>query len=151
VPAYGKEPAMATRFTATDMVNGIIRVLVDRGYSSFLVRTDRLDAAFEEAFLRLLEIAPKHDLDVRFRIARDDFGESQVLRSALNGAGQRDVVSFDNPEYRDMRAEREKVTSTVRLEHLPADPALYQELAEVFINAYEKFALEDAATNLTPR
>lgn len=142
---------MATRFTATDMVNGVLRVLVDRGYSSFLVRTDRLDAAFEEAFRRLLELAPQHDLDVRFRIARDDFGESQVLRNALNGAGQRDVVSFDNPEYRDMRAERDKVSSTVRLEHLPADASLYEKLADVFVAAYDKYASEDDVTNLTSR
>lgn len=142
---------MVSRFTATDMINGVIRVLVERGYSSFLVRTDRLDAAFEQAYLRLLEMAPQYDLDVRFRIARDDFGESQVLRTALNGAGQRDVVSFDNPEYQDMRADRTKVASTVRLERLPASPGLYEELANVFIAAYEKFATEDDLTNVTTR
>jgi hypothetical protein len=134
---------MGTRFTATDMVNGVIRVLAERGYSSFLVRTDRLDAAFAEAFADLLDLAPEYGLDVRFQIARDDFGESQVLRSALNAAGQRDVVSFDNPEYQDMRVDRQKVASTVRFEGLPGDRELYERLADSFITAYEKLATED--------
>src|ERR1035437_4522724 len=134
---------MGTRFTASDMVNGLIRVLVERGYSSFLVRSDRMDAAFERSFFKLMELAPKYDLNVRFRIARDDFSESSVLRSALDGAGQRDVVSFDNPEYQDMRAERQKAAATIRLESLPASGELYEQLADEFVKGYRDFAAED--------
>ena len=134
---------MPTRFTATDMVNGLIRALADRGYSSFLVRTDRIDAAFDAAFRRAREVAPQYDLDVRFRVARDDFGESEVLRTALNAAAQRDVVSFDNPEYQDMRIDRAKVTATIRLERLPGGASLYEQLAESFLEAYEQQTLRD--------
>jgi hypothetical protein len=134
---------MAARFTATDMVTGLIRVLADRGYSSFVVKGDRLDTAFDAAFRRLLEIAEKFDVDVRFQIARDDFGESQILRTALNGAAQRDLVSFDNPEYQDMRLDRSKAAA-VRLERLPGGPELYEELAKVFIDEYDRYAAEIA-------
>ena len=129
---------MSTRFTISDMVNGLLRILADRGYSSFVIRGDRIDAAFATAFSRLLQLAPKYDLDVRFRIAPDDFGESEILRSALNAAAQRDIVSFDNPEYQDMRLEAQKVKSTVRLERLPSTRELYEELADAFLAAYSQ-------------
>ncbi len=129
---------MPSRFTATDMLSGLVRVLSDRGYSSFVVKGDRLDAAFEAAYRRLTEVAGKFNLDVRFQIARDDFGESQILRMALNGAAQRDLVSFDNPEFQDMRLDRTKV-SAVRMERIPGGRALFEDLADVFLDEYEKY------------
>lgn len=141
---------MAQRFTSADMVNGLVLALSQRGYSSFLVRSDRIDAAFESAYRTLVDLAPKFDLDVRFAVVLDDFSESQILRSALNAASQRDVVSFDNPEYEDMRLDGQKVRSTVRFERLPAGEDLYDQLADAFIDAYETFAPEDQLTPLLP-
>ena len=128
---------MGERFTASDMINGLIWVLADRGFSSFFVRTDRLDAAFDAAYRHLRTLEDSYGLDVRFRVARDDFGESSVLRNALNGAAQRDVVSFDNPEFQDMRLNHRKIASTVRIDRLPGNQALYEELADRFLEAYE--------------
>jgi hypothetical protein len=129
--------ATQERFTAADLVNGLVRVLCDRGYTSFYVRTDRLDAAFEAAYTRLREIEDKFNVRVPFRVARDDFGESPVLRNALNGAAQRDVISFDNPEFQDMRLNRRKIEATVVLDRLPGNPDLYSELADRFLQEYE--------------
>lgn len=132
---------MPSRFTATDMVTGLVRVLADRGYTSFVVKGDRLDAAFEAAYRRLVDcLAKEFDVDVRFRIARDDFGESQILRMALNGAAQRDLVSFDNPEYQDMRLDPSKA-SAVRMERLPGGRELYEQLADVFLDEYTRYVV----------
>lgn len=133
---------MTQRFEASDLVNGVVRVLADRGYASFYVRTDRLDAAFDAAYQTLLNQAPRYGLNVRFRIARDEFGESSVIRAALNGAAQRDVISFDNPEYQDMRLDRRKLAATVLIERLPGDKQLYDLLADSFLQEYERSAAQ---------
>ena len=128
---------MVERLTVADVVNGLIRTVSDRGYSSFVVRTNRIDRAFAAAYGRLLHLAPTYGLDVRFRIALDDAGKSRTFRDALNAASQRDLVSFDNPEYQDMRVDHSKVSMTVSYDRLPGDASLYEQLAEAFLQEYE--------------
>ena len=73
------------RLTVADVVNGLIRTVSDRGYSSFVVRTNRIDRAFAAAYGRLLQLAPTYGLDVRFRIALDDAGKSLEVEVARLG------------------------------------------------------------------
>lgn len=123
------------RVTADNFVTGIFGVLAKRGYTKVSIRTDMLDEAMAKAFTRLAERAKASDLDLRFRVNRDLYGTSPVIRTAISRAAQRDLISLDNPEYQDIR-----FTANARsldLDHLPGGSAMYKELADVFIASYE--------------
>lgn len=123
------------RMTADNLVTGIFGVLAKRGYAKVSIRTDQLDSAMERAFEELVELAPRLDLDLRFRVNRDLHGDATVIRSAIARAAQRDFISLDNPEYQDIR-----FTGNARridLSLLPGGADLYRHLADVFIANYQ--------------
>jgi hypothetical protein len=125
------------RFTISDMVGGLLRGIVDEGaMTSLYVGTDRLDAAFLAAYDKLREVEYNYDVDVRFAVALDEYGESAIFRNALNSASQRGLVSFDGPEFRDMRLGREKIRASIDLNNLPGSPEMYRALTETFLAEY---------------
>jgi hypothetical protein len=135
--------------TVDQMVSGIFGVLARRGYSTLSIRTSQVDFAMEQAFERLVLLAPQKDLDLRFCVRRDLYGDSAAIRSAITGAAQSGLVSFDGPEYQNVRLT--PVASRMDLESLPGGAKLYEDLTDVFVASYENRTPAFAAYMPTPQ
>lgn len=128
---------MSTRMTADDLFTGLFGALARRGFTSFSIRTDRLDSALVLVFDRLRERSEDWHLNLRFTISRNAHGESATVREALASASLRGLVSIDNPEFQHIRLAPSKIEQLVDEDRLPGDRSLYDELAELFITNYE--------------
>ena len=61
---------------------------------------------------------------------------TRAAQNALARAAQRDLISFDNPEYQDIHIKLAADEARRVLEGLPGEPALYEGLADEFVDAY---------------
>src|SRR4051794_28362718 len=93
------------KVTADDFFAGLFAALIEKGQKTLSIRVDRFDPAIASVFGSLQEQAGKHgDLTIRFRVRPHPVhGDSMTVRNALAAAAQRDIISFDNPEYQDIR------------------------------------------------
>ena len=82
--------------------------------------------------------APKEeDVDLRFRIKPHPIHrDSLTVQGALARAAQRDLISFDNPEYQDIQIKLGGEEAHEILKGLPGKPGLYDRLAENFVSGY---------------
>lgn len=129
---------MPTRMNADDLFSGLLAALSRTGITTLSIRADRLDSAVEAVYEALTARADSLGLKLRFHIHPDPrHGGSQTVQDALASAAQRDLVSFDNPEYMNVRLKSTALEDSVRLEQLPGGAALYEELAGVFVQHYE--------------
>ncbi len=128
---------MGQRMTADDLFTGLFGALAEMGFTSFSIRTDRLDQSVKAVYDRLLEHAHASDLNLRFTVRPNELGESAVVREALANAALRNLVSIDNPEFQHIRLQPDKLRQLVDLERLPGGSKLYRELAANFVTQYE--------------
>src|SRR4051794_32422125 len=94
----------ALPLTVNDFFLGLFATLRLRGQSAISIRGDRFDAVIKDLYEELERRAADENLDLRFRIRPHRmYGDSETVRKALRSAAQRRVISFDNPEYLDIR------------------------------------------------
>jgi light-regulated signal transduction histidine kinase (bacteriophytochrome) len=123
--------------TADDFFAGLFAALAMRGLTTFSVRIDQFDPVVKEVFDRLAQRAAQADIKLRFRIKPHPVHrDSLTIQNALARAAQRDLISFDNPEYQDIHIKLAADEARRVLEGLPGGSDLYDELAEEFIEAY---------------
>lgn len=128
---------MADRMTADDFFAGLFAALAVRGMISFSIRVDQFDPVVKAVFDELVERAAEKSVDLRFRIKPHPIHQdSLTVQSALARAAQRDVISFDNPEYQDIRIKLAGDEAEGILARLPGNPPLYEWIAERFVSGY---------------
>jgi hypothetical protein len=123
--------------TADDFFAGLFAALAKRGLTTFSIRVDQFDPVVKGVFDHLAQHAAEDDIQLRFRIKPHPVHrDSLTIQSALARAAQRDLISFDNPEYQDIRIKLAADEALRILDGLPGRPELYDELAEEFVEAY---------------
>ncbi len=128
---------MASRMTADDFFAGLFAALADRGLTTFSIRIDQFDPVVNRVFDPLTELAKAEDIQVRFRIKPHPVHhDSLTIQNALARAAQRDLISFDNPEYQDIRIKLGSDEARRILDGVPGGSALYEQLADEFVDAY---------------
>lgn len=128
-----------TRLTANDFFLGLFSALKLRGQEAFSIRADRFDAAIKEIYDRLESSSEAEHLDLRFRVRPHSvYGDSQTVRKALTAAAQRRIISFDNPEYLDIRIQLDQSDAERKLKRLPVRAELFEELADEFLETYRE-------------
>jgi len=127
------------RLTANDFFLGLFSALKLRGQEAFSIRADRFDAAIKEIYDRLESSSEAEHLDLRFRVRPHSvYGDSQTVRKALTAAAQRRIISFDNPEYLDIRIQLDQSDAERKLKRLPVRAELFEELADEFLKTYRE-------------
>lgn len=126
------------RMTVDDFITGLLAQLALGQRRVVPINDEAFDAAVERAFLRLEEVAPEYNLDIRFWISRHPFhGDSPVVRQAISAAIQRDLVSLDNPAYKRMRLKISEHDAKTLLERLPGGESLFRVVAEPLVRIFE--------------
>ncbi len=128
---------MADRLTADDFFAGLLAALAKRRRTVFSIRVDQFDPVVKQVYEKLAANATAEGLNLRFRIKPHPIHrDSLTIQNALARAAQRDLISFDNPEYQDIRIKLGTADADRILQGLPGRPNLYDDLAEEFLNAY---------------
>jgi hypothetical protein len=128
---------MAQRMTSDDFFTGLFAALALRGHHVLTLRAERFDQAIESIVDELMKKARANDIDVRFRVRLHPIhGDSQTVRDALASAAQRDLISFDNPEYQDIRLRIGANDAKAFLDTLPGGVPLFDDLAIKFLRSY---------------
>jgi hypothetical protein len=125
---------LVARINPGSVINGLLYCLSKRGYESIYVRTSKFNDALNEAFITLIDIAPRYNLRPSFAIAPDEFGESAIALNAITAATLRGVAIFTgfSNEYLILN----NTIRVVRLSDLPGPPEVYEEIASAFITKY---------------
>jgi hypothetical protein len=127
------------RITANDFFLGLFSALKLRGQEAFSIRTDRFDAAIKEIYDSVGKMPGGDRVDLAFRVKPHEiYGDSRTVRKALAAAAQRRVISFDNPEYLDIRIQLDEVDAERKLERLQAPSGLFESLADEFLRVYKE-------------
>jgi hypothetical protein len=127
------------RITANDFFLGLFSALKLRGQDSFSIRADRFDATIKEVFDKTDEMPGGDQVSLGFRVRPHQiYGDSRTVRKALHAAAQRRVISFDNPEYLDIRIQFDEADAERTLGRLRAPNELFEGLAEEFLRAYRE-------------
>lgn len=124
--------------TADDFILGLFAALMRRNVPTVSMREERFYEAIEASFKRLQELlAADPDLvELSFRIKLDPlYGDSAVVRNALNAVVQRTFLSLDNPEFVTIRSKLTDRQAERTIDHLPGKPEWYAELADTFVKA----------------
>jgi hypothetical protein len=128
---------MSSRITADDFFAGLFAALAARGENTLSIRVDQFDPVIKEVFDYLSANAEKENVQLRFRIKPHPIHrDSLAIQGALARAAQRDLISFDNPEYQDIRIKLGGEEARRILAGLPGAPDLYERLAERFAGGY---------------
>ena len=123
--------------TIDDFVTGLIAGLAASDVQAVSIRGSEFYAAVEKLYDHLRMSAKDDALNLRFRIILDRiYGDSPIVRDAISGAVQRDLISLDNPEYLDMRLKVNVAEAQILLDTLPGHDGLFLELAKEFVNDY---------------
>lgn len=130
-------PAARVRLTANDFFLGLFAALRRHGEGAFSVRDDRFDQVIKDLYDYLSEHADEENVDLRFHVRPHPmYGDSRTVRDALTSAAQRRIISFDNPEYLDIRIQLDDRDAARMLESLEVRPGLFDELADRFVRTY---------------
>jgi hypothetical protein len=128
---------LASRMTADDFFAGLFAALAVRGLTTFSIRIDQFDPFIKRVFDGLAQRAAAAEINLRFRINPHPLHQdSLTIQGALARAAQRDLISFDNPEYQDIHIKLARDEAIRVLECLPGGAELYKSLADEFIDAY---------------
>ena len=127
------------RLTANDFFVGLFAALREQGQTEFSIRDDRFDAAIKDLYDWFATRASDENVKLRFRVELHPmYGDSGTVRQALSAAAQRQIISFDNPEYLDIRIQIERPEAERILSGLPVREELFAELAERFADTYRE-------------
>lgn len=127
----------SVRLTANEFFLGLFSALKLRGQDAFSIRADRFDATIKDVYDKVGELPGGDQVNLGFRVRPHKiYGDSRTVRKALNAAAQRRVISFDNPEYLDIRIQLDEVDAERKLKRLRAPDDLFDSLAVEFLRVY---------------
>lgn len=130
----------------SDVLTGILAALALKRVTTLSRRRNQLDRAFERLFKDVLTEAQAASLNVRFRIMTHPVhGDSPDLRQALYEAAQRDLLSFDNPEFQDIRLKISAQDATEYFTTLPGPVEMYRKLAGLLLDYYRQLPETETA------
>lgn len=133
------ETASSVRITANDFFLGLFSALKMHGQSAFSIRADRFDATIKDLYDEADQLPGGDRVDLGFRIRPHEiYGDSRTVRKALTSAAQRRVISFDNPEYLDIRIQLDQMDAERKLRRLNAPDGFFESLAEEFLRVYRE-------------
>jgi hypothetical protein len=131
--------ATLTRITANEFFLGLFSALRLHGQDSFSIRADRFDATIKEIYDKAGSLPGGDRISLGFRIRPHEiYGDSRTVRRALTAAAQRRVISFDNPEYLDIRIQLDEADAERKLQRLSAPDGFFDSLADEFLRAYRQ-------------
>jgi hypothetical protein len=134
-----------TKINANEFFLGLFAALKLHGQEAFSIRADRFDATIKEIFDKTPELPGGDRVSLTFRVRPHEiYGDSRTVRRALTAAAQRRVISFDNPEYLDIRIQLDEFDAERKLKRLGAPDGYFDGLADAFLRAYRK--RRDSAT-----
>lgn len=129
--------------TADDFVLGLFAALTRDDVPTVSMREEHFYEAVQATYRRLQELQ-RQDPDVAelsFRVKLDPlYGDSAVVRNAINAVVQRTFLSLDNPEFVNIRSKLTPDQAERTIAHLPGKPEWYAELARTFAGAREAVA-----------
>jgi hypothetical protein len=124
--------------TADDFILGLFAALTRRHVSTVSMRSENFYDAIHASYRRLEELTDSEPelVELTFQVKLDPlYGDSAVVRNAINAVVQRTFLSLDNPEFVTLRSKLSDDDAQDTLEHLPGKPEWYSELAETFLAA----------------
>lgn len=128
-----------TRITANEFFLGLFSALKLHGQDAFSIRADRFDATIKEIYDGIEELPGGDQVNLSFRVRPHEiYGDSPTVRKALTAAAQRRVISFDNPEYLDIRIQLDETDAERKLRRLSAPDGFFDSLADQFLRAYRE-------------
>ncbi len=132
---------MTQRLTADDFFTGLFAALALKGRKIISLRDERFDRTIGGIFDTLEGRATQEHLDVLFYIAvHPVHGDSPTVRHSISDAAQRGVISFDNPEYQNIRLRLDPQGAATILDSIPGGRPLFEDLADEFIRRYDLVA-----------
>jgi hypothetical protein len=130
------DDVVVTDVTIEDFMTGLIATCAKRGLATLSLRGERFFEAMAAGYEQLRGWAEGKDLDVRFAVFLDElYGDSPVVREAVAGAVQRDLISLDNPEFQDMRIKFGPEVADRLLADLPGGQEMYASIADAYLRA----------------
>jgi len=132
-------PAAEIKITANEFFLGLFSALKLQGQDAFSIRADRFDAAIKEIYEKAPDLPGGDHVSLAFRIRPHQiYGDSRTVRRALTAAAQRRVISFDNPEYLDIRIQLDELDADRKLRRLGAPQGFFDGVADEFLRAYRQ-------------
>lgn len=129
----------AIRLNANEFFLGLFAALKLQGQDAFSIRADRFDAAIKEIYEGAPHLPGGANVSLAFRVRPHEiYGDSRTVRRALTAAAQRRVISFDNPEYLDIRIQLDEFDAARKLRRLGAPEGFFDGLADQFLCAYRQ-------------
>lgn len=136
-PAVAPVRGPARDLSMDEFMTGLLAAAAARGVETISIRGEAFYSAIESAYQQLESEAYTRDLNIRFFVMLDPvYGDSPIVRDAISGAVQRDLVSLDNPEYQDMRLKIGLDEAAVLLDRLPGGAELFGAIASAFLSEY---------------
>lgn len=124
--------------TADDFILGLFAALTRRNKTTVSMREAPFYEAVRASFDKLVELANKEPdvVDITFRVKLDPlYGDSAVIRNAINAVVQRTFLSLDNPEFVTLRSKLNETEAVDAISHLPGRAEWYAEMADAFLEA----------------
>jgi len=124
--------------TADDFILGLFAALTRHDKPTVSMREQSFYEAVRASFERLRELSSSEPgvVDLTFRVKLDPlYGDSAVVRNAINAVVQRTFLSFDNPEFVTLRSKLDADEALDAITHLPGRVEWYDEMAEAFLEA----------------
>jgi hypothetical protein len=132
-------PATEIKISANEFFLGLFAALKLHGQDAFSIRADRFDAAIKEISEKAGALPGGNQVSLAFRVRPHEiYGDSRTVRRALTAAAQRRVISFDNPEYLDIRIQLDEFDAARKLSRLGAPEGFFDGLADAFLRAYRE-------------
>ena len=132
------------------IMTGLIAALAMDGIQVLSARRNRIDFAMAHLYKDIKKEAADLKLLPMFHITTHPIhGDSPAVREGLYKAAQRNLLSFDNPAFQDVRIKISAEEAPIYLERLPGDRAMYERLAKQFLRYYERFVPGQTAAAAT--
>lgn len=142
------DAAMLQDVTIDDFVTGLVAGLAADNVEAVSLRGKEFYDAIAEVYRELRATENEAKINLRFRVILDEvYGDSPIVRDAISGAVQRDLVSLDNPEYLDMRLKVGPAEAALLLKSLPGPAGLFETLARHFLAKYPWIVLHRETVN----
>lgn len=135
---------MSTALYLSDLITGLFASLAvqagpERSARRLSIRGNKFDRALSMLVSQdLPSEAAKSGLAVRFRVQPHSLhGDSAVVQRALYEAAQREIISFDNPEFQNMSLKLTAREAERYFDALPGPRDMYARLTQRLLDYYD--------------
>lgn len=120
-----------------DFLTGFVAGLAKSDVHVVVLQGRRFHAAVRAAFEVLKARAAADGTGVNFTVRLNEFhGDSPDVNQAITRAAQRNIISFDNPFFVNMRLKIPAGRADAFLQNLPGTPEMYVAAADKFLDEY---------------